>query len=91
MKRVEVIASESVQAEILKALAAAVPGIEYTLIPEAHGAGRRAKKEGTNVWPELNFVLFSYLEDDRAAAALRAVEAIRGRFPGEGISAFSLG
>ncbi|HOX31297.1 MAG TPA: hypothetical protein PLB91_03145 [Spirochaetales bacterium] len=91
MKRVEIVASELVQAEILAALEKAVPGIEYTLIPEAHGSGKRTRKEGTSIWPELNFVLFAYLDDEEAAAALGALSLVRERFPGEGISAFCLG
>jgi hypothetical protein len=91
MKRVEIIASESVQAEVLAALAKAVPGIEYTLIPEAHGAGKKARKEGTNIWPELNFVLFSYLGEEEAQSAIASLEEVRKRFPGEGIAVFSLG
>jgi hypothetical protein len=91
VKRVEVIASESMQVEIVDALSRAVPGIEYTLIPAAQGAGRRARKEGTPIWPEENFVLFSYLEADAAEAALAAVAKVKTRFPGEGISVFCLG
>jgi len=91
MRRVEIIASESMQAEIVAALSGAVPGIEYTLTLNVQGVGRRSKKEGTNVWPEENFVLFSYLEAAQAEAALAAVAEVKRRFPREGISAFCLG
>jgi len=91
MKRLEIIASESVQSEVVAALRKAVPRIEYTLILDAHGVGRKTHKEGTNVWPELNFVLFSYLDDEDAKSAIAALDGVRKRFPGEGISAFCLG
>lgn len=91
MKRVEIIASESVQSDILEAIAAVLPNLEYSLIPSVQGVGRRSRKEGTNVWPEENFVLFSYLEAADAALLRGAVESVKARFPDEGISCFELG
>lgn len=91
MKRLELIASESMQQDLLEALESALPGIEYTLVPGARGKGRRARREGTNVWPEENFVLFSYLEEAEAGLALAAVESVKSRFPAEGIAVFVLG
>jgi len=90
MKRLELIAGESMQAELVEALEAALPGIEYTLIPRALGKGARSRREGTNVWPEENFVLFSYLGEAEAEKALAAVESVRSRFPAEGMAVFLL-
>jgi hypothetical protein len=91
VKRIEIISSESMQVEIVEALHRAVPGIEYTVLLNAQGVGRRSRKEGTTIWPEENFVLFSYLEPEAAEAALAAVARIKARYPREGISFFCLG
>jgi hypothetical protein len=87
MKRLEIIANQSVREEIELALETAVPEIQYTIAPIVHGKGGRKRKLGTRTWPETNFLLFSYLPEqdaDRAADALRSVVA---RFPAEGICA----
>jgi hypothetical protein len=88
MTRLEVIANRSVQEDVVEALGKAVAGLEYTVIPVAHGVGARAKKLGTPVWPEENFVLIAYIE--RAEPALRALRALKDRFSTEGITYFTV-
>ena len=61
MKRLEIIANLSVQEAILTKLEASVAGFQYTLLPVVHGRGPDDRKLGTTVWPEENFVLFTYL------------------------------
>ena len=66
MYRAEIISNQSVQEDIIERLEQAIPSIEYTVIPEIHGSGVRTKKLGDTIWPEMNFVLFSYVEEDAA-------------------------
>jgi hydrophobic/amphiphilic exporter-1 (mainly G- bacteria), HAE1 family len=87
MKRLEVIANQSVKDELLEALGSAVPELEYTLIPTVQGSGRSKKKFGTRTWPETNFLLVSYMGDAGALEAKAAVADVARRFPGEGIYA----
>jgi hypothetical protein len=87
MKRLEIIANQSVREEFELALEAAVPGIQYTLVPIVHGKGRRKRKLGTRTWPETNFLIFSYLPEAEAAKAAQAVLSVVERFPAEGICA----
>jgi len=87
MKRLEIIANQSVRDELEDELESAVPGIEYTLLPIAHGKGGRKRKLGTRIWPETNFLLFSYLRDSDALKAADAVRSVVGRYPAEGICA----
>jgi hypothetical protein len=87
VKRLEVIANQSVREELIDELEVALPQIEYTLFPIAHGKGRRKRKEGTRTWPETNFYLLVYLDEASAAAAAATVSEIRRRFPDEGIFA----
>ena len=86
--RAEIISNQSVEEDIIDRLEEAIPSIEYTVIPEIHGRGLRSKKLGDTVWPEMNFVLFSYVEKEDALQVKEVVEAVKNRFPNEGISLF---
>jgi len=87
MKRLELIGCEAVQAELIEALEDGIPGFEYTLLPRIEGKGRRTRKEGTQVWPELNFMLVSYLDEVCVEAARSAIVEVARRFPNEGVFA----
>ncbi len=86
--RAEIISNQSVQEDITERLEEVIPSIEYTVIPEIHGRGMRTKKLGDTVWPEMNFVLFTYVEKEDALKVKEVVEAVKERFPNEGISLF---
>ncbi len=86
--RVEIISNQSVQEDITELLEQEIPSIQYTLIPEVQGRGIRTKKSGDTIWPELNFVLFTYVELEEARIIKNIVEKVKARFPNEGISLF---
>jgi len=87
MKRLEIIANQSVREELIEEIETAIPDVEYTMIPIVHGKGKRKRKEGTRTWPETNFLLISYMADAEALEAKIAVAKIVRRFPDEGIYA----
>lgn len=87
MKRLELIACEAVQAELLDGLSEAIRGLEFTLLPRIEGRGKRSSKEGTQTWPEMNFMLISYLDDAGSEAAKSLILEVARRFPNEGIFA----
>jgi nitrogen regulatory protein PII len=89
MKRLELIANQSVKDELLEALENALPDIEYTLLPIVQGKGRQKRKEGTRTWPETNFLLISYMGEEDAVKAAAAIVEVRKHFPDEGIFASS--
>ena len=91
MRRLEVIANQSVQEDIIEGLAAAVPGFQYTLITPTYGAGLRRKKLGDVVWPEMNFILIAYMDGPEAETARGILAGLKQRFPEEGISFFDMG
>lgn len=91
MKRVEIIANRSVQEDIMEALESAGAARHYTLIPIVHGSGRQGRRTGETVWPEENFDLVVYCEEEEARAIEGAVAAVKARFPSEGIKLFTLG
>ena len=88
MYRAEIISNQSVQDDITERLEKEIPGIQYTVIPEVHGKGLKTKKLGDVVWPEMNFILFAYIEDDDAIKVKDVITQVKERFPNEGISLF---
>jgi len=91
MRRLEVIANQSIQVDLIEGLTAVVPHLQYTLISPVQGAGLHKKKEGTTVWPEINFILVSYMEDEHIGLARASLQRLKERFPEEGIAFFDLG
>ena len=88
MIRAEIIANQSVQEEIIDALEENVENIMYTLIPVVYGRGGDDKKLGNSVWPETNFMLISYLEDNQVEIIKQVMSGIKSRFKSEGIKLF---
>lgn len=88
MYRAEIIANRSIHDEVVAALEAGVPEIRYTLIPDIQGRGKADRKLGTVTWPELNFMLFAYVDDGEVAAIRAIVDDIKRQFPNEGMKVF---
>lgn len=88
MTRVEIIANQSVQEEIVALLEEHIEGVLYTIIPMVTGRGKKSYKRGDATWPETNFALFSYMEDSTVPTVRAIITAIKKRFPGEGVKVF---
>ena len=88
MVRAEIISNQSVQDYIVELLEQEIPGIEYTLIPDIQGKGGKTKKLGDSIWAELNFVLFTYVNEEDAKKIKAIILAVRKHFPKEGLSLF---
>ena len=89
MYKIEIIANKSVEADIVEALELAMPSLRYTIIPEVIGKGSRDRKLGNVTWPELNFVLFSYTDEEAVRHAGEIMEALKEKFPNEGMVFFA--
>jgi hypothetical protein len=85
MKRMELMANKSVEEEIIGALEAGVHDFYYTLLPLVHGRGKTQYRLSTPTWPETNFLLISYVDDEDAGMAKAVVVEIKKRFSNEGI------
>ena len=88
MKRMELIANRSVENEIMEVLEKNIQDFFYTMLPQAQGRGKTKYRQGTATWPELNFLLIAYLDDDNAVKAEAAVRGVKRQFPREGIKVF---
>lgn len=90
MKRIEIVANQSIQEEILMGIETVVPDIRYTLLPVVHGKGGDDRKLGTTTWPETNFLLISYVANADAEKIMQEIENVKKQFPSEGLMVFSI-
>jgi hypothetical protein len=90
MIRIEIIANHSVEDNILEAFAEAQVAKHYTRYPSVMGIGRSGPKMGDAIWPEENFALVIWCEEDEARTIERAIAGVKERFPDEGIKLFGL-
>lgn len=88
MTRCEIIANQSVQDEIVSLMEEHIPGVLYTIIPTVVGRGKNSYKMGSATWPETNFILVSYVEDENVATMKAIIKAIKKKFVGEGVKLF---
>ena len=88
MYRAEIISNQSVEDDIVELLEEELPQIQYTIIPDCQGRGSKTKKLGDTVWPEMNFTLFTYVDLEDAKKIKAIIQAVRQKFPSEGISLF---
>ena len=90
MIRVEIIANQSVEENILDALKYEGVGKYYTKYPNILGVGSSGPRMGDSVWPEENFVLIIWCDDEEARKIEQAVAFVKSRFPDEGVKIFGL-
>ena len=91
LKRVEVIANHSVEQDIMDVLELKGMASHFTKIPSVHGRGDADPKRGDHIWPEENFILIVYCDDNQASIIEKAMEEVRESFPNEGICCFVTG
>lgn len=89
MKRIEIIANHSVEDDIIELIDKA--GINsYTRIPVVYGTGNSNPKMGSPVWPEDNFMLIIYTEEQDAAKLKELIFILKAEFKDEGIKYFEI-
>jgi hypothetical protein len=90
MIRIEIVANYSVEENILSALKDEGVGKYYTKYTGVLGVGSSGPRMGDAVWPEENFALVIWCEEDEGRAIGRAVNRVKEHFPDEGIKLFGL-
>jgi len=90
MKRLEIIANRSVEEDIMEKLADAAVARHYTKYPVVHGVGRAGPRMGDAIWPEENFFMVVWCDEDEAETIVACIDAVKDMFPEEGIKLFGL-
>ena len=90
MIRLEIIANHSVEENILDALKHEGVAKYYTKFPGILGMGSSGPRMGDAVWPEENFAMVIYCDEEEAQGIERAISFVKNRFPDEGIRLFRL-
>jgi len=90
MIRVEIIANHSVEENILDALNHEGVGKYYTKYSNIFGVGTSGPRMGDSIWPEENFALVIWCEEEEARLIQKAVEYVKKIFPDEGVKIFGL-
>jgi hypothetical protein len=90
MIRIEIIANHSVEENILDAMRELEVGKFYTKFPGVYGVGSAGPRMGDAIWPEENFALVIWCDDEEARGIGRAVSQVKLRFPDEGIKVFGI-
>lgn len=88
--RMEIIANQSVQEDVVELLECKINGIEYTMEENVLGKGKRSRKLGSSVWPEMNFKMTVYCSAKEAEEISCLMEQIKQKYRDEGISFFTL-
>ena len=90
MIRLEIIANQSVEENILDALKNEGVGKYYTKHPGIFGVGSSGPRMGDAVWPEENFVMVIWCDEEETRGIERAINYVKGRYHDEGIKLFGL-
>lgn len=90
MTRVELIANRTVEEDLHDRLNKRGLHLQYTKLVGVQGAGQAGLRRGDAVWPEENFVIVSYCDDEQAARLQEVVEGLKRDFPNEGIALFAV-
>lgn len=91
LKRVEIVANHSVEEDIMDVLEIRGLASHFTKVPSVQGRGDADPKRGDHIWPEENFIMVIYCDDEKAAAIEAAIEEVRESFPDEGMRCFVTG
>jgi len=90
MIRLELIANHSVEENVLDALKFEGVGKYYTKYPSIIGVGNSGPRMADAVWPEENFAMIFWCEEEEARGIERAVAEVKKQFPTEGIKLFGM-
>ena len=88
MRRVEIIANHSIEEDMFEQFTRRKVVQEYTKIPNVMGVGNSGPRRGDHIWPEENFILIVYCEQDEVELIQEAIEELKKFFPDEGIKLF---
>ncbi|MEM5947371.1 PG0541 family transporter-associated protein [Spirochaetia bacterium 38H-sp] len=88
MKRVEIIANHSVEEDLFDLIEEEIEDFYYTQIPQVQGKGSSGPRRGDHIWPESNFIIISYTDEETLEKLRAIIQKLKRMFPQEGIKLF---
>ena len=90
MIRLEIVANHSVEENIMEAFKKEGVAKYYTKYPTIYGVGTSGPRMGDAIWPEENFALVIWCEEEEARKIMQVVKGVKKNFPEEGIKVFPI-
>jgi hypothetical protein len=90
MRRIEIIANRSIEEDMFDLFKRKGIVKNYTKIPEVYGVGNEGPRMGNHVWPEANFILIVYCDEEEAHSIKEAIGELKDFFEDEGIKLFEM-
>jgi hypothetical protein len=90
MKRLEIIANRAIEEDMFDIFERQGIAQHYTKVPEVHGVGNSGPHHGDHIWPEENFILIIYCEEEEARKIRSAIKELKEFFTQEGIKLFEV-
>ncbi len=88
MKKIEIIGNVVLLQELIDNIHLNLPNLHYTVIPSIKAKGNKGEANGDEVWPDTNFVFFSYIQNDAEKNALIEIcNQIKGHSTENGLTA----
>ena len=88
MRRIEIIANHSIEEDMFEQFNRRKVVRQFTKIPNVMGVGNSGPRRGDHIWPEENFILIVYCDDDEVELIQDAIAELKEFFPDEGIKLF---
>lgn len=88
MNRYEIIANKSIEEDIMEVVEKNVTDSRYTKILDIHGRGSNGSRFGDAVWPELNFMIILYCDEEDGKNVTNGLRKVKEEFPDEGLKIF---
>jgi len=88
--RLEIVANHSVEENIMEAFQKEGVAKYYTKYPTIYGVGTSGPRMGDAIWPEENFALVIWCDEEEARKIIQAVNGVKKNFPKEGIKVFPM-
>ncbi|OHD14869.1 MAG: hypothetical protein A2Y34_14205 [Spirochaetes bacterium GWC1_27_15] len=88
MKRIEIIGNRSLEEDLFDRFKKNNVVNHYTKIPLVYGVGTSGPRMGDHTWPEENFMIIVYCDENEADLIQKTIEETKQYFKDEGLKMF---
>lgn len=86
--RLEIIFSQSIEEDFLKAFMEQETGHMFTKMDNVMGRGFSVPKMGDSIWPQFNCLYIVYCTKEQCRVIRNIIRTLSKEYPGEGIACF---